>query len=105
MWPVCSLLFGRVSPCEARGGSASNSRNKRTTERGIKLVHLLFQRTSRRKSAKYCILTVVSFVDAFKAIFDMDSFVCRSCLLDSHARVKVDPTIVPYYPLMILDLS
>ena len=70
------------------GGSASNSRNKRTTERGIKLVRLLFQRTSRRNFAKYCILTVVGFVYRFKAIFDMDSYVLRSCLLDSHGSCQ-----------------
>ena len=103
---LCALCFLVVEVIVRRGGgSASNSKNKRTTERGIKLVRLLFQRTSRRKYAKYCTLTVVRVVPRFKAIFDMDSYVFRSCLLDSHAHVKIDPAIVPYYPLMILDLS
>ena len=66
---LCALCFLVVEVIVRRGGgSASNSKNKRTTERGIKLVRLLFQRTSRRNFAKYCTLTVVRSVPRFKVI-------------------------------------
>ena len=86
---LCALCFLVVEVIVRRGGgSAPNSKNKRTIERGIKLVRLLFQRTSRRKSGKYCLLTVVSLLTQFKVIWGRDSYVFRSCLLDSHARVS-----------------
>ena len=105
VWPVCSLLFGRGSHCEARGGSASNSKNKRTTERGIKLVCLIFQRTSRRNFAKYCILTVVSCVMLLRLseIVVPSSIVCV-CLIAWLMSKSISP-IVPYVLLHSYELD